>query len=161
MEIMQIEQLKIRKLAFVKAANLVTYMNKYSYSMSENDREALDLFIKISEGLALPSGRYGNAIALALEINDYVVAEYLIENANRLRLDTNFVASELGFKNPWTLKEEYLFSQLTYDEDAMLKRCQKKTKMYNRFVLRNIWANKRLEKELSVTIEDKKVLNKL
>ena len=156
MIIMQIEQLKNRKSAFLIAANLVTCMNRYSYYMNEKDRELLDLFIKISQGLPLPSGRWGNAIALALEINNYVIAEYLIKNADRLGLSTDFVVSELGFKNPWNLKDEYLFSQLTYDEDETIKNYQNGDKTNKKIILRNILANKRLEKELCITEEDKK-----
>ena len=93
--------MKIRKSAFIKAATLVTYMNKYSYYMDEKDRKNLDVFARISEGLPLPSGRWGNAIALALEINNYVAAEYLIDNADRLELElilllVNLVAKMLG-----------------------------------------------------------------
>lgn len=160
---MRIGQLKIRKTSFLRASSLITYMNKYSYYMEEKDREILDIFTEISDGLPLPSGRWGNAIALALEINNYIAAEYLIENADRLKLEKDFVVSELGGKNSWSLRDEYLFSQLIYEEEIMSKIEQDNEdgyKMYLEFALRNKAANERLEKRLSMTIEDKKVLNK-
>lgn len=162
MKSMQIAQLKIRRRAFLNATNLVTYMNKYSYDMDEKYRKALDLFIEFSEGLPLPSGRWGNAIALALEINNYVAAEYLIENADRLKLKTDFVVSELGFLNPWSLKEEYLFSLLTYDEEILSKMDQDSDEEYKKYVetiVRNKNAKERLEKRLSIASKDKKVLS--
>ena len=161
MESIQIAQLKIRRSAFINAANLVTYMNKYRYYMDEKDRKTIDFFTLISEGLPLPSGRWGNAIALALEVNNYVAAEYLIENAHRLELDTNTVVSELGGKNPWSLKDEYLYSQLTYEEEIMPIREGQTKENYQEYVdsiTRNKLANERLEEKLSITSEDKKIL---
>lgn len=163
MERFQIAQLKIRRSAFINAANLVTYMNKYRYYMDEKDRETLDIFTHISEGLPLPSGRWGNAIALSLEVNNYVAAEYLIENADRLELDADTVVSELGYNNAWSLKDEYLYSQLTYEEIIMPKREEQTDDDYQKYVdsiVRNKLANERLEKRLSITSEDKKVFNK-
>lgn len=160
---MQIAQLKIRRSAFIKAANLVTYMNNYRYNMDEKDRKTLDVFTQISDGLPLPSGRWGNAIALALEVNNYVAAEYLIDNSDRLELDTNTVVSELGGKNAWSLKDEYLFSQLTYEEVIMpISEGQTKDNYqeYVDSIIRNKFANERLEEKLSITSEDKKILGK-
>ena len=158
----QVSQLEIKKRAFIKAANLVTYMDKYRYYMDKNNRDIIDTFILISEGLPLPSGRWGNAIALALEVNNYVAAEYLIDNANRLKLDTNTVVSELGGKNPWSLKDEYLYSQLTYDDELLEKakgQSEDNYKEYVNYITRNKEANERLEKKLSITEDDKKVLS--
>ncbi len=159
----QIVQLKMGRSAFIKAASLVEYMRKYSYYMDEKNRESLDYYAELSEGLPLPSGRWGNAIALALEINNYVVAEYLIENSDRLKLYTNTVVSELGGKNPWSLKDEYLYSQLTYDEEIMpiIDGISKETYQgYVDYMTRNKLANKRLEEKISITSEDKKILGK-
>ena len=163
MKIIQITQLKNRRSAFIKAATLVTYMNKYSYYMDEKDRKNLDVFARISEGLPLPSGRWGNAIALALEINNYVAAEYLIDNADRLELDTNTVVSEFGGKNAWSLKDEYLYSQLTYEEEIMPIREGQTKENYQEYVdsiTRNKLANERLEEKLSITSEDKKIFGR-
>lgn len=163
MENIKISQMEIRKSAFIKAATLVTCMNKYSYYIDEKDRKELDVFAQISEGLPLPSGRWGNAIALALEINNYNAAEYLIDNSDRLGLDTDTVVSELGYKNPWGLKDEYLFSQLTYEDEIMPIREGQTKENYQEYVdyfNRNKLANERLEKKFSITSEDKRILGK-
>ena len=154
---------KVKKSAFIIAANLVTYMNKYRYFMDEKDRKTIDTFAEISEGLPLPSGRWRNAIALALEINNYVAAEYLINNSDRLGLNTNTVVSEFGGNNPWSLKDEYLYSQLTYEEEILSRRKDQTDKDYQEYVeyiSRNKFANNRLENMLLITSEDKKTLNK-
>lgn len=163
MENMRITQLKIMRSAFITAANLVNYMNNYKYYMDEKDRKTLDVFTQISDGLPLPSGRWGNAIALALEVNNYIAAEYLIDNSDRLGLDTNTVVSELGGKNPWNLKDEYLFSQLTYEEDILPIRngqTEENYKAYVNSITRNKLANKRLEEKLSIASKDKKILSR-
>ncbi len=164
---MQIIQLKLSKRAYMKAVNLVKYMEKYSASLSYEDKEMLDTLASLSDGMPLPSGRWGNAIALALEINDYVSAKYLIENAEKLNLETNRVVSEFGGKNPWGLKDEFLFSLLTFeplDDDLineMKKNCsdeqiQKAIEYDNR----QLEAIGSLEKQLSITSEEKKMIRK-
>ena len=161
MDNIQIAELLIRRSAFITAANLVTCMNEYRYHMDENNRKSLDTLTLFSKGLPLPSGRWGNAIALALEINNYVAAEYLIENADRLWLDTNTVVSKLGGKNPWSLKDQYLYSQLTYDEVIMPKGKEQTDYEFQEYVdsiIRNKLANERLEAKFSITSEDKKLL---
>ena len=149
--------LKIRKTAFMNATNLINYMNKYLYYMKEEDLRAIETFAEFSDGLPLPSGRWGNAIALALEANNYLVAEYLIEHAEELKLQTNYIVSEYGYKNPWTLKDEYLFSQLTNDDTVRDKLdCQsfEEYNIYLQSVFRNKAANQRLEEKLCITQED-------
>ena len=133
MDKIHLAQLKIRKSAFIDSAELVSHMNTYAYSMNENDRKLVDFLAEHSEGLPLPSGRWGNAIALALEVNNYIAAEYLIENAERLKLDTNTVVSELGGVNPWSLKDEYLYSQLTFEDYAGAIR-HEKDRVYQQYV---------------------------
>lgn len=163
---MRIAQLKLRQVSFVIASHLVTHMEGYGYDKNEKDKSSLELCTMLSKGLGLPlpSGRWGNAIALALELNEYIAAEYLIKNAKRLGLETSTVVSELGFKNPWTLKEEYLYSLLTFDEPLSPKgehiddeHCTGLVKAYEREKA----ACKRIEKMLSITKEDKKVLRRV
>jgi hypothetical protein len=147
MENMKITQLKIRKDAYLNAANLVRFMEDYGMEKEEEARKLLDLFASISDGLPLPSGRWGNAIALALEINNYVAAEYLINNAEELGLETNTVVSELGFKNPWGLREEYLFSQLTYVKPGPV--IYAGDERFTKYLVRNHEANVRLSEQLN------------
>ena len=117
---MQLIQLKLSKKSYMDACRLVSVMEKYSYSLLESDEEQLRLYASISQGMPLPSGRWGNAIALALETNNYISANYLVEHSKELNLETDKVVSEFGGKNSWGLKDEFLFSLLTHealDED--------------------------------------------
>ena len=107
----------------------------------------------------MPSGRWGNPIALALEVNNYVAAEYLIENSDRFELDTDNVVSELGGKNPWSLKDEFLYSQLTYDEEILPILDGQTKENYQKYVdsiIRNKLANERLKEKLLIPSEDKR-----
>ena len=157
------KELLIKSNACLNSAFLTFYMSQYSHSMDECDRKGIDLYAKGDQTVALPIARWGNAIALALEINDYVVAEYLIENAERLELRTDFVASEFGYKNCMSLKEEYLYSQNTYKEEPMSKDDYANKKEYQEYIdefMRNKEANKRLEEKLNVTSKDKEKIKK-
>ena len=155
-------QLKLRKNAFLDSCHLVKAMEDYSRNPSEQSEKVLSLYAQISKGIPLPSGRWGNAIALALEINDYISAEYLIDHAKELELETNTVVSELGGKNAWPMKDEYLFSQLTYEssEKGILLDFYSKEEVEQILQKneRQKEAMKRLESKLSVTEEDRKLI---
>ena len=87
-----------------------------------------------------------------------------MDNSDRFNLDTDTVVSDLGGENPWRLSEEYLFSQLTYDEEIMPISEGQTEDNYQEYVdsiIRNKLANERLEKKLSITSKDKKLLSKL
>lgn len=164
---MQTIQLELSKRAYMKAVNLVKSMERYSTSISDKDKDLLGSLASLSEGMPLPSGRWGNAIALALEINDYVSAEYLIENAEKFNLETNRIVSELGGKNPWGLKDEFLFSLLTYDSLSAdlineMKNIysEEEVKESIEYDKRQLEAIKRLEKQLAISIEEKQMIKK-
>ena len=157
------EEIIIRNTAFNDSVNLVNFMNNYVNNMNDEDRRILDLGAKFSRNLLLPSGRFGNAIALALEINNYVAAEYLIESADRLELDTNIVASEPEGKNNWSLKDEYLYSKHSYYAKPRPKYEFERHKEYNKYInifVRNYQAKERLEEKITIISENKNKLNK-
>ncbi len=162
MDIITLAQMKIRKDAFIKSSLLVSNMNKYGIYRDPKYTGIIDFLLFIEEGLPLPTGRWGNAIALALEINNYIAAEYLIENAKRLKLNTDYVVSELGGRNKWTLKDEYLYSQLTYDDDIndMEIGIDFESNALAKYIRDNKEANERLEKLLGITDEDKEIIHK-
>ena len=165
-------QLKIRKDAFIQVANIISAMQSYHFYKAVSTDQTrikdaavtLDLAVSIKTGIPLPSGRWGTPIALALEINDYISAEYLIDNAERLSLTTKTVSSNLGGANAWDLKNEYLFSQLTNEQEPLPKDViqpeyyyRQYLKMFNMHAL----ANKRLESKLAITEEDKNIFKLL
>lgn len=156
-----IAQLKLRKEAYLKAADLVEAMTEYAYTRTKNSRLLLELRAITSDGLPLPSGRWGNAIALALEINNYIAAEYLINNASALNLETETVVSELGNTNPWGIKDEYLFSLLTYDKDTRDQYPSESDEDYRKYLyydFANLTSSKSIEARFNITKEDKAML---
>ena len=157
----QNEQLKLREKAFIYSAYLTYYMDQYSSYMKEENQDALDYFAKFSTELPLPSGRWGNAIALALELHHYDVAEYLIEHADEFCLLTDSIVDELGVEKPWSLKDEYLYSQITYDPFIISKKDYETEEEYSRYldsIERNKEANQRLAKKFSISRGDQKKL---
>ncbi len=165
----ELNQLKIKKSAYISAFHLLQSMESYSTNLTKETEKRLNSFAYLSsgKGIPLPSGRWGNAIALALEINDYVSAKYLIENAEELRLETNTVVSELGGINPWGMKDEYLYSLLTFEQltDEMIEDYRKTlpSERVDRLVAnlsKQTKAASEVEKLLAITAEDKKVFSK-
>lgn len=154
-------QLRIKKQAYISAANLVNAMQEYSDNYDEKTKKILETHALFSDGMPLPSGRWGNAIALALEINDYVSALHLIENASKLELETDTIVSELGFNNPWGIKDEFLFSESTYEPYSISKESYSNEEDYKEYLLveeRNSNAFNQLREKLGITEEDENVL---
>ncbi len=143
----------------INSCQLIRYMEYCKYFT--NEIETLIKLTPKSKTLLLPSGRYGNIIALALEANNYIVAKYLIENSNRLGLNTNIVASEKDKKTEWSLKDEYLYSQDTYKEEITLIREGQLATCYPEYIdiiIRNILANESLKEKFSIKdVNQKKV----
>lgn len=64
--------------------------------------------------MPLPSGRWGNSLAVALEMQSYQGALLIIKNATALGIDLNAISSEYGGTNPWNAKEVFELSQLGF-----------------------------------------------
>ena len=103
--------------AFNNFSMLCTALKDYSYDKSDEQAQKLKNIIKlIRVGMPLPSGRYGNALAVALEMQLYQGALLIIENAEELEIDLNHISSELGGKNAWGVKDTFLLSQVGFDK---------------------------------------------
>ena len=161
MEINQetIEQMKKENNDFIGAAGIAWSMFMSHYYGVEEDKAVLDSLVLVSgDNLALPRfGRKGNAIALALELNHYVTAKYLLDNARKFNLRTDVVSYGLE-GDMRSLKEEYLYSQILHDKSHR-PRLEGETKeqylTYFDFWARNNAANKDLAYVLSLTDEER------
>jgi hypothetical protein len=166
-------QLKQARKAYMDAADLVHFMKEYAkatacYTRScEKARTALILKLEFTNGVPLPSGRWGNALALALGINDYISAKYLLENSEKVKLDTITVSTDINGQNPRDLKEEFLASLSTkpskeesipYFETVELDKAFQTTLVDNAFRIYYAQesAFKALKETLGVTKEDLK-----
>ena len=156
-------ELEKRKNAYIKASSLVEFMRNYSNSLNEDERKKLEILAEVSNGLPLPSGRWGNAIALALELNDYTSALLLIQKSEELGLSTDKVVSEYGWKNTWNLKEEYLFSQLTISGEPIPKVFFKdyEYERYRFFYNKNIDSNYEIANMLELSKNNIKKIRKI
>lgn len=87
----------------------------YDFSLDANAKTIKNLkgLVKAIEGgMPLPSGRYGNAVAVALEMQQYKGADFIIQNAKELGVDLESVSSEYGGRNVWNAQQTFEFSQL-------------------------------------------------
>lgn len=88
--------------------------------MNENSEttEQLKCVIKYFEiaqtSMPLPSGRYGNSLAVALEMQEYKGALYMIQNADELGINLESVSSVYG-ENVWSAQQTFEFSQVGFE----------------------------------------------
>ena len=65
--------------------------------------------------MPLPSGRYGNVLAVALEMQQYKGALFLMKHAKKLEINLNAVSSEYGGENIWNVKQVFKASLEGFD----------------------------------------------
>lgn len=90
-------------------------LNDFSLNKNYKTTEELKAIIKtIDIGMPLPSGRYGNSLAVALEMQFYQGALFIIENADDLEIDLESVSSEYGGRNVFDTRQTFELSQLGF-----------------------------------------------
>lgn len=95
---------------------LYKVLNDFSNNENVEKTEQLSIITKASKsGMPLPSGRWGNALAVALEMKFYQGALFMIENAEELEIDLDAVSSEYGGKNIWNAQQTFELSQLGFE----------------------------------------------
>ena len=103
-------------------AFLVNALKKYQTAKTDKNKALLELTIKCSDrGLPLPSGRWGNQLAVALDMRLYDGAKYMIENVEKFGIDLSRVSSSLGGSDPWSADEVYQLSVLKFDFNPILQ----------------------------------------
>lgn len=108
-------ELKRRRLGYSSFSSLCTALSNFAYDKNEMTTEQLLATIKtIREGMPLPSGRWGNSLAVALEMQSYQGALLIIKNAADLGIDLNAISSEYGGTNPWNAEEVFELSQIGF-----------------------------------------------
>lgn len=102
--------------AYSHFASLCGALNDYSFNQNDETTAQLKAITKsIKVGMPLPSGRYGNSLAVALEMQLYQGALFMIKNADDLKIDLESVSSEHGGKNIWDAKQTFELSLLSFD----------------------------------------------
>lgn len=84
-----------RKELFEDLAHFIVAMENYEKEQSEKNKLKLDLLLLTKDNILLPSGKWGNALALALEIHKFITANYILENREKFNISIDYIAFEL------------------------------------------------------------------
>lgn len=113
---MNIIALEQSRTAFGHFSVLCGALNDFSLNENSETTKQLKAIIKtIKVGMPLPSGRYGNSLAVALEMQLYQGALFMIKNADELEIDLESVSSEYGGRNVWNAQQTFELSQLGFE----------------------------------------------
>ena len=109
---------QVNKEAYNNFAMIVNALKSYSFDKTEKGEEILTASIAFIRDckMPLPSGRWGNSLAVALEMQQYTGALFILHNAEQLDIDVNAISSEFGDVEPCGAEEVFKMS-LSYFND--------------------------------------------
>lgn len=107
------------KKIFDDLLEILTVMKKYNTFGIDEEKTGLFTCFFNNKAIPLPSGDYGNVLALALQQNYYVIARHLIDNCVSYGLDFEKCAFSSDGQRVFSLQEEFLYS-LEYFEDEKI-----------------------------------------
>ncbi len=96
---------------------VVLYEALEKYATKDDKQAQLDLMNIIhilSDRFPLPSGRYGNALAVALEMQMYKGALFMIENKDALNINLDVVAYNTSKKEVLDVNDIFELSQIDF-----------------------------------------------
>ena len=98
---------------FVRLCNA---LNEFSLNIDSKTTRQLELMVKtIKVEMPLPSGRFGNSLAVALEMQCYEGALFMILHANELGIDLDEISCELGGRDVWNVEKTFELSQIGFE----------------------------------------------
>ena len=115
---------KVKKMIYQQPCNMKAYLNSaqlyesmQNYSLCNDTEDILryKLLNQKSNYCFLPSVRKGNALALALELNNYKVAEYIYDHSKEFGIDVDHTIKSKKEECRWSAREELIYSLYTYD----------------------------------------------
>lgn len=108
------------------------------YAEKDDMNKAIISTVQMLDGgmMPLPSGRWGNALAVALEMMLYEPALLIIENADDLGIDLDAVSWEYDGENIWGAEETFEFSKTLLDMVKIQEHfeCYKNDPTFKQFV---------------------------
>ena len=110
-----------KKNEYIKLAKLIRYLecfNKGIVLKDEYEDYIKNLTYLNMDNIKLPSGRIGNMLALALELNFYYTATFLIEHASEIGISTDIIAKK--YKKVFNIKKELDYSKSTMHDELRL-----------------------------------------
>ena len=92
--------MKVRQSAFLRYASITAAFNDYEYNPDSDMAKKLVLaWCTVKTGFVLPSGRWGTALAVALENHQFNVALYIVEHKDELNIDLQMISSSFGYSD--------------------------------------------------------------
>ena len=118
---------KIKKMIYNQNKNKTSFLfstliyeGMQAYTLEDNEEYLREAITNPETGKVncfLPSVRKGNALALALETNNYKAAEYIYDHAEEFGIDTDHVIKSNKEDGRWSAHDELVYSLITYDYD--------------------------------------------
>ena len=120
------DELKLRRDAFIFASSFCEIMDKYDNKELTDDEFLFNIRAFVPLPMPLPSKRFGNILALALELQKYDIAELIFDNAEDLGLDLDSIIIPMDEASEWSLGEVVAYSELGFDKTNTDKKFVKK-----------------------------------
>ena len=109
-----------KRRAYSNFSTVCRVLNDFSLNENAETTTQLKNVIKcINGGMPLPSGRYGNPLAVALEMQYYTGALFIIKNAVDLEIDLESVSSEYDGRNVWNAEQTFELSQMGFENTKL------------------------------------------
>lgn len=106
--------------AFCCFVSLNNIIDKYFFIKNNTFKNLKSLIKSISVPMPLPSGRWGSALAVALEMHEYKSAQFMIQNASTLGIDLTTISSEKDGKNVWSAKQVFEYSKGIFEVEKKI-----------------------------------------
>lgn len=85
---------------FINFYRLCSILNEFEIdNSSDNAQKLIDFVASIGPLMPLPSGSFGNSLAVALEMRFYNGALFMIKNLKTFKIDLNFIANKINNRN--------------------------------------------------------------
>ena len=89
------------------------------YTNEQNTSELKNILTTIKGELPLPSGRVGNALAVALEMQEYEAAVFMVNYARELQIDLQNVSNRWFGGDIWNANEVFELSQIGFETNKI------------------------------------------
>lgn len=141
----QIEVMKRKKKAIDEVGAILSLFRSFSFG-EISDGEFLNLIAKYKGPYPLPSGKWGNILALALELNYYIVAKSIIDYDIFFDINYEQIASDYDGSNEYDIEsiiQESALIKMSDEEVSRIININAYSKI-KKYVLRNELSFKRL-----------------
>jgi len=101
--------------SFKEFATLYNYLYKFNCNLDEKSAEELSNYLVVVDKLPLPSGRWGNALGVAIEMELFPAALFIMQNAEKLGINLDIVSTTIEGEEPLSLSELFLSTFVKFD----------------------------------------------